>query len=165
MNPLVTRRSVLVAGASAGALLSLGFGFQWMGRPAPHSKVLSQTEMDVVERAAGVLFPPGIFSISGGDGLTAPEVDRLLAEVVDPNVVSPFRGMLGALEWGTLVSRGQRFSTLSVADAKDVLDVWASENPFPRRIAFDSLQAILGLAFLRRAEVLDDIGWRAGCFG
>jgi hypothetical protein len=165
MNTLVTRRSVLVAGASAGALLSLSFGFKWMGRPAPNFKVLSQVELDVVEKASGVLFPPGIFTISGGDGLTAPEVDRLLADVVDPNVVSPFRGMLGALEWGTLVSRGQRFSSLTVEEAKDVLDVWASENPFPRRVAFDSLQAILGLAFLRRSEVLDDIGWRAGCFG
>jgi hypothetical protein len=165
MNPLVTRRSVLVAGASAGAILSLGFGFKWMGRAAENSKVLSQIELDVVEKASGVLFPPGVFSISGGEGFTAPEVDRLLADVVDPNVVTPFRVMLGALEWGTLVSRGQRFSSLTLAEAKDVLDIWASENPFPRRIAFDSLQAILGLAFLRRAEVLDDIGWRAGCFG
>ena len=165
MNSLVTRRTLLVTGASAGAILSLGFGFKWMGRPASNSKLLSQLEIDVVEKAAGVLFPAGVFSIAGGDGFTAPEVDRLLADVVDPNVVTPFRAMLAALEWGTMVSRGQPFSSLTNAEAKDVLDIWASENPFPRRIAFDSLQAILGLAFLRRAEVLEDIGWRTGCFG
>ena len=120
MNSLVTRRSLLVTGASAGAILSLGFGFKWMGRPANNSKLLSQIEIDVVEKAAGVLFPPGIFSIAGGDGFTAPEVDRLLADVVDPNVVTPFRAMLGALEWGTMVSRGQPFSSLTNAEAKDV---------------------------------------------
>ena len=73
--------------------------------------------------------------------------------------------MLAALEWGTLVSRGTRFSELTQDEAAHVIDIWASENPAPRRVAFDSLQALLSMAFLRREEVIETIGWRVGCFG
>lgn len=138
-------------------------GFQWMGRPAPGALLLSSRELEVVEATSEVLFPHGVFPVAGGDGQTAPEVDRLLADVIDPPVVGPFRSMLGALEWGTLVSRGTRFSDLTLAERTEVIDVWASENPTPRRMAFESLQAILAMAFFRRPEVNAAIGWRAGC--
>jgi len=165
MSALTTRRSLLIMGVTAGGALTLGASYRWMGATAPGALLLSQLELDVVEAAAAVLFPPGLFPSAGGDGKTAPEVDRLVAEVLDPPTVAPFRAMLGALEWGTLISRGTRFSAMELSEAKEVLDVWASENPFPRRIAFDSLQAVLGMAFLRRPEVNEAIGWRAGCFG
>jgi hypothetical protein len=165
MGSLVSRRSLLVSGIAAGGLLAAGGGVRWARQPAPGSLLLSGSEQDVVEAAARVLFPPGVFPVSGGDGKTAPEVDRILAEVIDPRAVAPFRTMLGALEWGTLVSRGNRFSRLSAEEATHVLDVWGSENPFPRRVAFDSLQAVIGMAFLRRPEVLEAVDWRTGCFG
>ena len=165
MNALTSRRSVLIMGVAAGGALSLGVSVRWMGATAPGAILLSQLELDVVESAAAVLFPPGLFPSAGGDGKTAPEVDRLLAEVLDPPTVGPFRAMLGALEWGTLISRGTRFSAMERVEAKEVLDVWASENPFPRRVAFESLQAVVAMAFLRRPEVNAAIGWRAGCLG
>jgi hypothetical protein len=165
MGALISRRTVLISGVTAGSLMAVAGGLFVETRPAVGALVLSQAELDVVESAARVLFPPGFFAASGGDGETATEVDRLLADVIDPPAVVPFRAMLGALEWGTLVSRGTRFSLLSTEEAKHVLDIWASENPAPRRVAFDSLQAILGMAFLRRPRVIEAIGWRAGCFG
>jgi hypothetical protein len=165
MRTLVSRRSVLVSGVAAGGLLAAGGWVRWARKPAEGALVLSAPEIEVVEAATRVLFPPGVFPIAGGDGKTAPEVDRILAEVIDPRAVAPFRTMLGALEWGTLISRGSRFSELTPDEAKHVLDVWGSENPFPRRVAFDSLQAVIGMAFLRRPEVLKEIGWRTGCFG
>jgi len=165
VNALVTRRSILIGGVTAGGLMAVGASIFIGSEVAPGFMVLSQIESDVVEQAARVLFPPGFFPSIGGDGATAPEVDWLLSEVIDPPAVVPFRSMLSALEWGTLVSRGTRFSKLTLEEAKDVLDIWASENPAPRRVAFDSLQAVLGMAFLRRPEVNSAIGWRAGCFG
>ena len=165
MGELISRRSILVGGVTAGALMAASGAFVTMSRPAAGAQVLSAVELDVIEAAARVLFPPGFFGAVGGDGKTAPEVDRLLNEVIDPPAVGPCRSMLGALEWGTLISRGTRFSQLSIDEARHVLDIWASENPAPRRVAFDSLQAILGMAFLRRPEVIRGIGWRAGCFG
>ena len=165
MNALVSRRSVLVGGVAAGGLLVAGGALVVSGEAAPGASVLSQAELDVVEQAARILFPSGYFPVAGGDGVTAAEVDGLLAEVIDPPAVAPFRSMLGALEWGTLISRGTRFSKKSTSEAREVLYVWSSENPAPRRVAFDSLQAILGMAFLRRPEVNAAIGWRAGCFG
>jgi len=165
VNALVSRRSILIGGVAAGTVMAAG-GYLFVGsQVAPGALVLSQIELEVVEQAARVLFPPGFFPSAGGDGKTAPAVDLLLSEVIDPPAVVPFRSMLSALEWGTLVSRGTRFSRLTLEEAKDVLDIWASENPAPRRVAFDSLQAVLGMAFLRRPEVNAAIGWRAGCFG
>ena len=165
MNAIVSRRTVIVGGVVAGGLLAGSAAFAVRSRPAQGATVLSETEFKVIEQAARVLFPPGIFPVAGGDGETAPAVDSLLADVIDPPAVAPFRSMLAALEWGTLVSRGTRFSALSEEEAAHVLDIWASENPAPRRVAFDSLQALLSMAFLRRPEVLDTIGWRVGCFG
>jgi len=165
MGSLVSRRTVLFSGVAAGGVLAAAGGLRWARTPAVGFLVLSRPEIGIVEATSRILFPPGIFPVAGGDGQTAPEVDRILAEVIEPKTVAPFRTMLAALEWGTLVSRGTRFSQLQPDEAKHVLDVWGSENPFPRRVAFDSLQAVIGMAFLRRREVLDAIDWRTGCFG
>ena len=154
-----------MAGVTTGALLVAGKSVVFKSQPATGAKVLSSAEISVVEQAAKVLFPEGVFPVSGGDGVTGRQVDELLAEVIDPPAVAPFRSMLAALEWGTLVSRGTRFSDLPEDEARDVLHTWASENPAPRRLAFDSLQAVLSMAFLRRPEVLRAIGWRVGCGG
>ncbi len=156
---------MMIGGTAAGGALVAGAGIGWMGRTASGAAVLSRIELTVLEVVAEVLFPPGIFPVAGGDGYTSQEVDRLLSDVVEPTIVGPFRSMLGALEWGTLVSRGSRFSVLTIAERKEVLNVWASENPMPRRMAFESLQALLSMAFFRRPEVLEATGWRAGCFG
>jgi len=161
----MSRRSLLITGVATGGLVALVGSLAWLRPPATGLAVLSTGEVDTLEAVAAVLFPPGIFPVHGGDGQTAPEVDRLLNEMVDPQTVAPFRYLLRALEWGTFVSRGQRFTQLEPEVAREVIDVWASENPFPRRMAFTSLQAMLGLAFFRRPEVLEVVGWRAGCFG
>jgi hypothetical protein len=165
MNSHLTRRNLLITGVAAGGVTTLGGTVAWLGPPALGLEKLSSAEVDIVEAVAAVLFPPGYFPAAGGDGRTAPEVDRLLTEMVDPSTVKPFRYLLRALEWGTFVSRGVRFTELNPETAKEVVDVWASENPFPRRMAFTSVQALLGLAFFRRPEVAKAIGWRAGCLG
>ena len=163
MGLLVSRRTILASGVAAGSILAFGAGFRLYSRVAAGAAVLSAPEFDTVRAVGRVLFPAGVFPVDGGDDETCFEVDRILAEVIEPDAVGPFRTMLGALEWGTLVSRGTRFSRLTPEEAQHVLDVWGSENPFPRRVAFDSLQAILGMAFFRRSAVLGAIDWRTEC--
>jgi hypothetical protein len=93
------------------------------------------------------------------------EVHRLLFEVLDPLRASGFRYVLRSLEWGTLASRGHLFSHLSAAERVEVLEAWADPAVFTRRIAHDSLKAILGMAYFAHPQVLAHMGWRATCGG
>ncbi len=162
MLALVTRRSVLAAGVAVGAAVGTG-GLVWLGRPATGYRVLDPGEIDIVEAIAAVLFPPGVFPVHGGDGGTAPLVDQILAEIVDPMAVAPFRYLLRAIELGTIAARGSSFSALPADEAAEVLDIWSSDDPFPRRMITDGYKAVLGMGFLRRREVLAHIGWRSEC--
>ena len=162
MAALVTRRSMLVAGLALGGAATVGAGLT-LPRPAPGYRVLGAGELQIVEAIARVMFPAGHFPVYGGDGGTAPMVDEFLAVYTDPSAVTPFRFLLRSIQIGTLLSRGRPFTTLPVADAKEVLEVWASEDPFPRRLASDSFKVMLGAGFFRRPEVVAAIGWQAGC--
>ncbi len=159
---LITRRGVLLSGALLGAAI-LGARLVWLPRPAPGMMVLSDGEVDIVEAMAAVLFPPGPFSVSGGDGGTAPMVDALLADMLDPASADGFRYLLRAIEIGTLVARGVTFTGLSPDEAREVVDIWFSRDPAPRRMVGDSFRVLIGMGFLRRPEVLADVGWRTGC--
>jgi len=161
-NALVTRRTLLIAGAAA-AVAGTGVGVVHLGRPAAGYRVLSGREIKVVEALARVLFPPGVFPVHGGDGGTAPGVDHLLAEVFPPHTVPPFRYVLRAIQLGTLLARGRHFHELPVDEAAEVVAIWAGDDPLPRRLASDSVKLILGTAFLRRPEVKAAIGYRAEC--
>ena len=131
METLVGRRTILLSGVVAGSMLAVGGTIQWVSRAAAGASVLSQAEIDIVEAIGRALFPAGFFPVSGGDEETSREVDRILAHVIEPNAVTPFRTMLGALEWGTLVSRGTRFSKL---DPKAQYVLSLGFDPFPRRL-------------------------------
>ena len=122
-----------------------------------------ETAREIVEALARVLFPPGIFPVHGGDGHTAPLVDQVLAREVDPISATPFRYLLRSVQLGTLISRGRRFTDLGPDEAHSVVDVWSSGAVFPRRLMSDSLQVVIGMAFFRRPEVIDAIGWHQNC--
>lgn len=160
---LISRRQAIIAGGSLGAAAVLGVGLGWLHPPAPGLELLCEDECDIVEAMARVMFPPGVFPVHGGDGGTAPLVDHLLAHEVDPMSAAPFRYLLRSIQLGTLISRGKPFTALDADEAREVLDVWSSGQVFPRRLMSDSFQAVIGMAFLRRPEVLATIGYRAGC--
>ena len=162
MNALLSRRSFLLAGLAAGAVAGAAAGAH-LPPAALGFQVLSAEEARVVEAVAAALFPAGHFPVVGGDGGTAPALDLLLADYMDPATVEPFRYLLRTLEIGTLVSRGVPFSRLPLDAATEVLEVWSADDPVPRRLAHDSLRTLVGMAFLRRPEVVGAIGWRAGC--
>jgi len=164
MGKLISRRAVLWGGVLTGATLAAG-RLVWLSAPTLGMRVLSSREVDVVEALARVLFPPGQFSVAGGDGGTAPMVDVLLADYFPTRAVVGFRYLLKAVELGTVMSRGVSFSHLSSDEAAEVIDMWTKPQPVARRLASDGFKAMLGMAFFRRPEVLADIGWRLDCMG
>jgi len=91
------------------------------------------------------------------------EVDRLLADIVEEPAQSAFRYILRAMEWGTLASRGKRFSQLSPEERAEVLDVWSDPAVMPRRAGLDLLRTLFGMAYFSNRQVLDHMGWRTGC--
>jgi hypothetical protein len=162
MGVPITRRGVLLSGALLGAALLVG-RIVWLAPAAPGMRVLSAQEVEIIEAIAAVLFPPGTFSVHGGDGGTAPRLDVLLDEMLDDISADGFRYLLRAMETGTLIARGVPFSRLPPDEAREVIDIWFSEEPAPRRMVSDSFKVLLGISFLNRPEVIAEIGWRRGC--
>ncbi len=152
---------LLTAGVGVGGFA----GFAWLRAAAPGFRVLAAGEVKTVESLLTALF-----SLETGapvDPLQCgalEEVDRLLAEDLPSEVVAPFRYLLHGLEAGTAVSRGRPFSSLSDTERLDVLNVWSGNEPFPRRLALDSLKSILGMAYWSQPEVLEAIGWTSPCW-
>ena len=89
-------------------------------------------------------------------------VDATLASMERP-AIDGFRYLLRAMEVGTTIARGRRFTELDIEDAREVVDIWSSEDPFPRRALSDSFKVVVGMGFFRRPEVIAEVGWRRGC--
>ena len=162
MGVPITRRGVLLSGALLGAAVLVG-RIVWLDPPGEGLLVLSKREAEIVEAISAVMFPPGTFSVHGGDGKTAPLADKLISEMLDEVAADGFRYLLRAIEIGTLVARGRSFSRLPPDEAREVVDIWFSEEPAPRRMVSDSFKIVVGISFLSRPEVIADIGWRRGC--
>lgn len=158
-----TRRAFL---AGLGATAAAGSGTAWSlspGLPDHGLRVLTITEHRVVRALADLYFPGIHLPLSGSQAGVPEEVDRILAEVMDPLRASAFRYVLRALEWGTLAGRGQRFTALDAATQHEVLATWSTPAPVPRRVAGDSLKAVLGMAYFAHPDVRAAMGWRLGC--
>ncbi|HHO52991.1 MAG TPA: gluconate 2-dehydrogenase subunit 3 family protein [Deltaproteobacteria bacterium] len=151
-------------GSAAGALV-LGAWAGWSLSPAPGAQLLSSHELEVVAALAEVMFPAGPFPVDGIEAGVPAEVDRLLAEVLEPIHASGFRGLLHSLEWGTVASRGHRFSRLSPAERLATLQIWSDPSVFVRRVARESFRVVLGMAYFSDPRVLGHMGWRATCGG
>ena len=164
MYALVSRRRLLQAGLAFGAASAFGAGLRLDG-PAVDARILSPEEMAIVRAVAEAMFPGWPMPLDGVAAGVAEEVDRVVADMMVEPHASGFRYVLRALEWGTLASRGMRFSQLTVEDRTEVLDAWSDPVVLPRRVAHDSLKLILGMAYFNHPVVLDHIGWRATCGG
>lgn len=145
-------------GAIAASAVVIEFGV-----PAPGAKVLGARELDVLRSLAEVMFPAGTFPIDGVQAGVAEEVDRIVADVLEPVHAGGFRTLLHTLEWGTLASRGTRFTELPFDERAEVVRIWSDPTVFTRRIAGDALKVVLGMAYFAHPEVLRRIGWSLGC--
>lgn len=163
----VSRRQLLVgttAVAAVAAVVGVGAGLLWLPAPAAGWRVLSAGEAVAVTRLAEALFPPGNpLGVSGGDVDLAPVVDDLLGDQLDDKVAPVFRYLLRAVEDFTFASRGVGFGALSVTDRVDVLRHWDDESLYPRRVAYDVIRLVMGMAFFNLPQVVTRIGWQSRC--
>lgn len=165
MFGVVSRRALL--GGVGVALAAAGGGTYGLlpGAPAEGFRVLTPAEIRVLDAIADVFFPGVHFPISGSRAGCAAKVDAILDDVMEPLHANGFRYVLRALEWGTLASRGRYFTELDRVAQREVLETWAEPEVVPRRIAGESLKAVLGMAYFSHPDVQRAIGWRAGCGG
>ena len=160
----LTRRNLLVSSSVAGSAGVLGVGGLWYStRPKDGARVLSTIEWEVVHAVCEVLFPAGMFSISGLEAGVVSETDRFVAEVMLPIHRVGFLTILRTLEWGTLASRGTRFSKLDPNTRIEVFKAWADPENLPRRVALDAIRAVVSMAYFAHPDIADQMGWRKGC--
>lgn len=165
MTPRLSRRAVLTGlGGSALAAGSAAYTLA-PGAVGPGLKALSALEHRVVQALAAVLFTGVHLGIDGLEAGVPDRVDELVAEVLDPLHAAGFRAILRALEWGTLASRGRRFTELDRPTQLEVLSTWTEPEVVPRRIAGESIKAVLGMAYFANPDVQRALGWRVGCRG
>lgn len=160
----ISRRSLLLGGVGGLALVA-GFWTLTLDAPAPGARLLSPDELRVLEALAEAMFPEGAFPVGGLEADVPLRVDRIVADVLEEPQTTAFRYVLRTLDWGTAASRGTRFADLPVEARRDVLRAWREPEVMARRVAADSIKAILGMAYFSHPAVLAHIGWRLGCGG
>lgn len=161
---LVNRRNVLLGALAIGAVAALS-GTVYLPRAGQGYAVLSAAEVTVVTAIAQVMFPGGIFPVDGVQAGVVARVDEILDHDVTEAAKVGFRYLLRAIEWSTLATRGGRFSSLDEADRLEVLTAWGNPGMAPRRIAFDAVKMVMGMAYFGHPEVQAAIGWRNACSG
>lgn len=164
MNALVSRRRLLQGGLVAGVAVALGVTVR-LDAAAPGFRVLSGEELGVVHALAEAMFPGDPFPLDGIEAGVPETVDRIVGDVLEPVQQAAFRYVLRVLEYGTLASRGVRFSRLPAEERREVLDVWSDPALLPRRVSADAIKLVLGMAYFNHPAVLAHIGWRKGCVG
>jgi hypothetical protein len=161
---MFSRRSLLLSGTAAASLTALGVPISVLPGAAPGFRLLSAGEIALVVAIGGAFFPPGSsMGVSAADVDLPLLVDTLLAEELDPVVQPVFRYLLRAVEAGTLASRGATFTSLSLEEQRDVLSTWSDPGILPRRLAYDGLKSVLGMAFFNAPAVMDRLGWSPTC--
>ena len=162
---LGSRRRLLLWGLGAGVAVSaIGVGTMRGTMAADGLLVLSAEEATVLEAVAMVMFPGTHLALSAREANIIPAADRFVSDLPEAHVAG-FRVLLRGLEWGTLVSRGRRFTRLPAAEQREVFEVWSDPVLLPRRIAADAIKMIISTAYFSNPDVLKAIGWRATCGG
>ena len=161
-GPTITRRTALLGALAIGAAGAVG-ATAYLPSAADGKEILSSSECEIVAAVAITLFPGGPFPVNGAEAGVVAEVDRIVAHSLTPASAAGFRYLLRTLQWGTVASRGSRFSDLDAATRTDVLQTWADPGVLPRRLASDAFKMVFGMAYFANAEVLDHIGYRPTC--
>lgn len=152
----------IVAGGLAGwavARLALGYGAS-----DPALRRLSSHEQAFVRAAADAVFPPGgALPISGTEAGAVAHVDRYVGSL-SPRSRVLIRLLFFLLEHATLFFPApgwngiRRFSKLSPAQRVAVLDGWGRSRLAARRTVFQSLRAIVTMAYFANPGVLRAMG-------
>lgn len=167
---LVSRRDLLRRGLLVGGLVAAAGGVglgsaMWLAPAAPGMRVLSAAEVRIVAAIADTMFPKGAMPLSGVEAGVVETVDALLDGGFPDVHCMGLRYILRTLEWGTLASRGVRFSEASVEVRAEVIETWREPSVLVRRVASDALTMVFGMAYFQNAQVQGAIGYRAACGG
>lgn len=161
-----SRRNLLVGGGALAALAAVSVPAVVLPEAAEGRFLLGDAELRLVQAVGEALFPPGNpLGVSGAEVDLATRVDELLGDYLDGEVGLVFRYVLRLLEHGTLASRGTSFSVLSLDERVDVLATWADTGVLPRRLAYDALRLVYGMAFMTSPRALSAVGWAPRCRG
>ena len=156
----ISRRRLVGGGIATAA--ATGVAVAMPRAPGQGLTRLNTREALVVEAVGRALFPgrrlPDIYKAN-----LVQRVDHLVHHTLEPAASAGFRGVLRTLEWATVASRGAPFSELSLERQREVLRVWALPDPVPRRVACESLRAVLAMAYFGSPAVQRAVGWRTGC--
>jgi len=144
----------------AVARLFLGYG---AGDPA--LRQLSSYEQAFVRAAADTVFPSGggALALSGSEAGSVAHVDRYVGSLAPRSRVL-IRLLFFLLEHATLFFPApgwdgiRRFTKLSPAQRIAVLDAWQRSPLAARRTVFQSLRAIVTMAYFANATVLRGMG-------
>ena len=160
----ITRRLLLAATTACAALAGTGGVLAHLPAPAPGHALFSEAELQIVAALADAFFPPGnVVGVSGAAVNVAAELDRMLAEDLDPVVAPVFRHLLRGLEYGAVATHGGRFSRLERPLREQILAEWAEPGNVPRRMAYDVLKTCIGWAWFNAPEVRAGLGWQSSC--
>lgn len=164
MTMHITRRQLVAATAACAALAGAGGVLAHLPAAAPGRHTFSAAELEVVAALADAFFPPGNpVGVSGAAVDVAAELDRLLAEDLDPVVGPVFRHLLRGLEYGAAATHGARFSRLERPLREEILADWAEPGNVPRRMAYEVLKTCIGWAWFSAPAVRAGLGWVSEC--
>ena len=160
----ITRRQLLAASSACAALASGGGVLAHLPAAAAGSRLFSVAEAEVVAALADAFFPPGNpVGVAGSAVTVAGELDRMLAEDLDPVVAPVFRHLLRGLEYGSVATHGGRFSHLERPVREEILAEWSEAGNVPRRMAYEVLKTCVGWAWFNAPAVRAGLGWQSDC--
>lgn len=160
----ITRRQLLAATTACAALAAGGGVLAHLPVPAAGHRLFSVAEAEIVAALADAFFPPGNpVGVSGSAVNVAGELDRMLAEDLDPVVAPVFRHLLRGLEFGSVATHGGRFSHLERPVREEILAEWSAPGNVPRRMAYEVLKTCVGWAWFNAPAVRAGLGWQSDC--
>lgn len=164
-----SRRTLLVGAAVAGGAVAVcGAGGALALRlepPAQGAYVLSEEELRIVGAIALAMFPGAPFPLDGMQAGVPARFDAVVGDLLDDLRARGVRYVLRALEYGTLAGRGARFSELAPEEAREVLQNWTDPDFAARRMGFEAMKALMGLAYFSHPDIQARTGWQLGCKG
>lgn len=159
----LSRRAILLSGAALAVLGGLGLELGWLPGAGPGWRVLSAEEAAVAEALGGALFPAGNpLGVAAAEVDFVTRVDDLLADTAEPELVPAFRYLLRAVQLSGL-PHGAPFTELGAEARRAVVAEWEDPANLARRMGFEVLKVLVGMAFFNHPAVRAAIGWRASC--
>jgi len=121
--------------------------------------VIGSREGTIIDLLGEALWPED--NAIGVPWVGANAVDVVLADILLPASVIPFRYSLFGLDYAARVS-GTSLHSMDVDERLALLGQW-SEGSLPQRLSHDGVKAVLGLAYFNHPRVLEAVGFDLRC--